>query len=160
MRVNLLENSRSGFAGLLLFFLPRTFWPAVPRSQCRRKSGAPCKRQLSWHAARQGRARGGVGQDVTQKRKVAVHIGSGRGWQGAREIMPQPCDVFRNPPIFCKAQLRAIAVALKLIRDASGASPSSETLESPALTRARKVWPFLAPHAALPARSNAASAQT
>ena len=58
-----------------------SFLPAVARSQSRPKSKAPCKPQLSWHAARQGRAKGAVGQDVTQDRRVAVHIGSGREWQ-------------------------------------------------------------------------------
>ena len=45
----------------------KCFVPAVPRSQCRPKSKAPCKPQLSWHAARQGRAKGGVGQDVSKR---------------------------------------------------------------------------------------------
>ena len=57
-------------------FLPRIFLPAVPWSQCRPPSQAPCKPQLLWHAARQERVTGRVGQDVIQKRRVAVHIGS------------------------------------------------------------------------------------
>ena len=48
------------------------------------------------------------------------------------------------PPVFCKAQFRrAIALFLTLVRDASGASPTSETLASPALARAWKVWLLL-----------------
>ncbi|OLP80024.1 hypothetical protein AK812_SmicGene39617 [Symbiodinium microadriaticum] len=61
-----------------------------------------------------------------------------------RDVLLQPCAVFRSPPAFCKAQLRrAITVALQLARDASGANPSSQTRASPALARAWKVWLFL-----------------
>ena len=60
--------------GEFVFLLPRTFSPAIPRSQS--------KPQLLWHAARQGRVKGRVGQDVTQERRVAVHIGSAREGQG------------------------------------------------------------------------------
>ena len=42
-----------------------------------------------------------------------------------------------------RMQLVMTRLSWLAIRDASGASPSSETPESPALTRARKVWPFL-----------------
>ena len=62
----------------------------------------------------------------------------------AEDVLLQPCNVFRSPPAFCKTQLRrAITVALQLIRDASGANPSSQTLASPALARAWKAWLFL-----------------
>ena len=62
----------------------------------------------------------------------------------AEDVLLQPCNVFRSPPAVYKTQLRrAITVALQLIRDASGANPSSQTLASPALARAWKAWLFL-----------------
>ena len=49
---------------------------AVPRSQCRPTSKAPCKPQLSWHAARQVESGGGGEQSKNER-------GGGRGAGGA-----------------------------------------------------------------------------
>ena len=61
----------------------------------------------------------------------------------AEDVLLQPCSLFRNPPPFCKPQLRgALQLSLKLIRDESSAD-APDAPESLAACRAWKLFLFL-----------------